>query len=754
MNAFSKDLGSQTYIDLSGLWQFASDINPEGFDPNDVTWKKIKVPSNWYEQGHDFHGWAAYRTSFSLPIGWQSHGVQLIFNGVDYQTKAFVNGEAVGEHEGYFQPFGFDISDHLHKKGENELLVLVNAPLEDPDGKLGKDWSLHKTQVKGILNHHDTRPGGAWGQGGQDRSTGGIWAPVTLKKYQCLGILHQRVTSYKNKVEIDLQVGADGWKNVVLDTRIVPANFKGKTYHHRSTLRLKPGYNEARVKIVTPEPKLWWPYDLGKPNLYHAVTTLSVDNRQRRILPAGVGGDLPFGGSCRDVSKVRFGYRTIAWSNKLKGWLVNGKRLFQRGTNYIGGVHLASLNKKIFQRDIKLMKGAHINTVRVHAHVTAKEFYEVADEEGVLVWQDFPLQWGYEDSEEFQLKALDQVRDMVHGFYNHPSIVAWQIHNEPPWDAWWMDYKYKTYDAKQNKKLDKVLYDRVKSLDKTRIIHKASTNDEHPWYGWYSKHFEDYHKPIKEKLVSEFGAQGLPSKAILKNFLKPSELWPLTETNLKKWEYHNFQPRETFEIAGVEKGKNLNEFIKNSQTYQAHSIKAAAEGLRLQRYSPVAGAFQFMFNEHWESVNWGVMDYKRKAKPSYDALKKGFQPTTAIISPYIYGGMKHIPNQVSVHIINDQHRIFEKASIEIVMHPSGIQKKQKAPVWSKVIQLDIDQDASVPVINIDLSAVDHGSYDIEMVVSDASGKVISTNSYSFIQKQSVGKIANGTGAEKEKSKAL
>lgn len=83
----------------------------------------------------------------------------------------------------------------------------------------------------------------------------------------------------------------------------------------------------------------------------------------------------------------------------------------------------------------------------------------------MVIWQDFPLQWGYIDSPEFISNAQFQAKEMVEQFYNHPSILVWSAHNEPPWDASWMKYKYADYDKNQNLELDNKVFQTLKSLD-------------------------------------------------------------------------------------------------------------------------------------------------------------------------------------------------------------------------------------------------------------------------------------------------
>ncbi|MGZ8250967.1 MAG: sugar-binding domain-containing protein, partial [Methylophilaceae bacterium] len=165
-------------ITLSGQWQFQptniKSVSAETTPDQTQAWQSISVPDNWFRQGKDIHGQAWYRKQFEVAPKVIGRHVRLVFQGVDYASDVWINGHYLGYHEGYFQPFDFDVSRYLHAGG-NELTVLVDSPLEKPDA-----WSFNKRLLKGIFSHHDTRPGGAWSVRGQEQNTGGIWAPVRL----------------------------------------------------------------------------------------------------------------------------------------------------------------------------------------------------------------------------------------------------------------------------------------------------------------------------------------------------------------------------------------------------------------------------------------------------------------------------------------------------------------------------------------------------------------------------------------------
>ncbi|WP_049027717.1 glycosyl hydrolase 2 galactose-binding domain-containing protein, partial [Enterobacter roggenkampii] len=154
---------------LAGEWQ-VQDAN-DSAHPAASGWRPLQVPANWYSAGYDHQGALWYKHAFSLPVQPPDVMSTLVFDGVDYLAEVTLNGQPLGQHEGYFQRFSLDAGQALQR--HNRLVVRVDSPYEDPN----KIWPLHKTVMKGILNQHDTRPGGAWSPQGQDANSGGIWAP-------------------------------------------------------------------------------------------------------------------------------------------------------------------------------------------------------------------------------------------------------------------------------------------------------------------------------------------------------------------------------------------------------------------------------------------------------------------------------------------------------------------------------------------------------------------------------------------------
>ncbi len=149
---------------LDGNWDFKK-LGAENTEQ-----ATIAVPSNWYSAGIEYSGSALYQTNFDIIQYDASKRYWLKFDAVDYQARVALNNIPFTSHTGYFAPFDYEVTDVI-KTDDNLLSVVVSS---ENDRKT-QDWSLNKKALKGVLNHHDTRPGGAWSDRGQDANSGGIW---------------------------------------------------------------------------------------------------------------------------------------------------------------------------------------------------------------------------------------------------------------------------------------------------------------------------------------------------------------------------------------------------------------------------------------------------------------------------------------------------------------------------------------------------------------------------------------------------
>ncbi len=644
----------------------------------------MPVPSNWYVQGLDVSGVVWFARSLHVPASNLRKSIE--FAGVDYACEVYLDGEKVGEHRGYFSPFRIDLPRGL--SGPHLLAVRVDSPRE-----LAGNWSLRKTLIKGVLAHHDTRPGNAWSPLGQDANTGGMWGSVTLASAAHTFFDDVRIaTTRLERTKAELTISG------TLDTRARGMQVRYTVRDRRGAVvarglcELRDGELSASFSLRRPD--LWWPKELGEPNLY-SVT-----------LSAGPAGGL------KDLATFSFGVRTVARS-ATNQFTVNGRSVFLRGTNYIPGQYLASLTREALSGDLDMMAEAHINAIRVHAHVTTPLFYTLADERGFLVWQDAPLQWGYSDSDAFAVEAASQVSRMVSLLYNHPSVFFWAGMNEAPFSSDWMHWKYPDYDPDQNRKLERAVRAALERADISRPFESNSHPSEHAWHGWYAGTYKEFARPTPHSVITEFGAQAVPEVATLRTFLRADQLWPIVGKNLETWEYHDFQLRELRDIAKVPLGARVEDLVRNSQAYQARLTQFAVENLRRQKWQPVTAIFQFMFVEHWASMNWGVVDYLKRPKAGYQALARAYQPVLPIAFSVPQGAL-------GVSIINDGQEPVDGCTLVVRRGPKGDDAPQRIAVDLPANDiLDVEVDFPLPGLGERLTL------DIER----RDGQVISRNAY-------------------------
>jgi beta-mannosidase len=710
-------------VSLNGPWKYhtADLLQAEAYRStvDDSDWPTMPVPSNWTLHGVEHAGAVWFRRHFDVNEAAGRRTV-LVFEGVDYTADVWLNDHYLGFHEGYFERFTFPIGELVRPDGPNLLVVRVNSPYEQREG-----WSLKKRQIKGVFGHHDARPGNAWSDRGQERGTGGIWGDVSLKLSGDVSLDAIRVRpSALSPSGQPLRDGGTGRVTgavavtnalaspVAAQLRIVvePHNFSGGA---RSTSvielnrTLPPGSTVVPFDIDVNDARLWWMWEHGRPNLYRVDATLTTTP-----------------GSTPESGRTVFGLRSIAVEASTGTWRLNGRRVFLRGTNYIATQWLSEMSAERYQEDLTLMRRAGINAVRVHAHIEGEALYQKADEAGILVWQDFPLQWGYEDSPTFIAEAVRQGVRMIDQLEHHPSIVAWSGHNEPPWDATWMKDKYADYSPTQNVALDDALYEAMVARDASRYVHKASLTTEHPWLGWYSGSWTDYAKPTRQALITEFGAQALPALDSLRRFIPESALWPKQDAGWDIWAYHDFQPQETFKNAGVARGSTPTELIANTQRYQAQLVQFAAEAYRRQKHAPVAAIFQFMFNECWPSANWGVVDYWRAPKPGFDALARAYQPVLPSIE--WVPGRRTVAQGIAanVWVVNDLHTAFPNARLEWSLRtPTQV-------VASANVALDVAADSAAAVLRVEQRPA-AGAYELLVELKAADGRRLGWNRQDF-----------------------
>jgi len=419
-----------------------------------------------------------YRRTFTIPRGWKGKNVLLNFGAVDWETKVWVNGREVGTHRGGYDGFSFDITGALKPSGEQEIIVSVFDPTDAGTQPRGK-------QVR--------KPGGIW-----YTPTSGIWQtawlePVDKTHVNSLEIIPDldektirvgtRISAVRGVAKVEVEVFENG-------TRLV----KGAgtmDFSQRAASGFVAGAIRLDVRLHNIRP--WSPdspflYDL-KITVYHQGKKTDEVNSYFAMRKISVGKD-------------------AAGFNRL---CLNNQPLFMLGSLDQGfwpdGIYTAPTDEAL-RYDIEMTKKLGFNMARKHVKIEPDRWYYWADKLGLLVWQDMPSGDKYiggkapdiTRSPESAAQFEAELKALVEGRFNHPSIVMWVPYNEG-WGQW---------DTCR-------IVDLIKQWDPTRLVNNASgwadrgcgdVNDLHKYPGPGAP------KPEEKRagVLGEFGGLGLPVK--------------------------------------------------------------------------------------------------------------------------------------------------------------------------------------------------------------------------------------------------
>ncbi|MBN2375438.1 MAG: cellulase family glycosylhydrolase [Sedimentisphaerales bacterium] len=425
-----------------------------------------------------------YLRSFEIAKGWSGKNILLHFGAVDWETVVWVNGKRVGYHQGGYDAFTFDITEALQPEGRQVIAVKVTDPTD-------KGYQPRGKQV--------LKPKGIW-----YTAVTGIWQTVWLEPVPKGYIRSVKITPDIDRQIVVLNVDAVGISESQIEAEAMLDGFSGKAE--------LSGKNEFTIKI--PNPKLWSP---DSPSLY-----------KLRIKGAGDSVESYFGMRKIEMKKDEAGVNRLFLNNEV---------LFQYGPLDQGwwpdGLYTAPSDEAL-RYDIEVTKKLGMNMLRKHVKVEPARFYYWCDKLGMLVWQDMPSGDKYirgsdpdiKRSKESAGNFVRELKAMIDGLYNQPSIVMWVPYNEG-WGQW---------DTERITKL-------VKWFDPTRLVNSASgwtdrkvgdVNDIHKYPGPAIPPLEDERAAV----LGEFGGLGLPVKG---------HTWQ----DEKNWGYRSYKTSEELTDAYV-----------------------------------------------------------------------------------------------------------------------------------------------------------------------------------------------------------
>ena len=604
-----------------------------------------------------------YKLNFKTLEGQKYAGARLRFCGVDYFCKVWLNGEFLGGHEGYFAPFEFDVGSLLKADGENMLIVKVWAPWDaeiGPErGQFRNSGNPLRDMIKGTYEHAD-------GFIQKDVNPVGIWDEVELCFYDGLYI--------DGKPHIRALPSADfSCAEIKVSAAIIgpPSRFKcviseydtGKVVAAEEFEKGADDTDDIELNFKIDNPRLWSTWDRGDQNLYK----LTICNHTETF---GV----------RSLELIR--------NEKEIAYVLNGKKLYIRGTTYFPDNYISAMYENRYLRDIKAIKAAGCNAVRIHVHVEKPVFYDLCDREGVAVIQDSDLNWTHPTTEEWKDRAVAVVGDMIRMLRNHPSVITWICMNEP------QGYE----DGKMMQKIPgPQLYAEAGRLDPDRpaIIGSGggkdqNSGDTHNYLGSLNgedTHYTEIYNERYERFNTEFGFDAPP---VLTSLYKQPQLY----SRLKN-------------IAGD---------IEKIQYYQYRLIKYFIEHYRRTKYAPCAGFVQFMFIDLSPQSFYGVYDWWGIPKTGAPAMIESNQPVGVFME------YKDAPE--ALWAVNDFDYALGGCRLGYTVTTGGGEL-----VCEGERTVYIGADAAVRVCDFTLDIDNTLSYNVSLILTGPDGKTITRNVY-------------------------
>ncbi len=745
MNKRAKEL-------LNGTWRYHL---PQGGDPMDASgvkardidaWPKVELPVNWYNtEIGDHFGVVWFARLFDADKAQPSRRRFIRFRGVDYRCRVWLNGVLLGDHEGFFNAFEFPVEALLKEKG-NLLVVADDAPMEETEyaylpsrttaeykeplsPEYRPCWPVALKHVKGALSNFWHRPG--WiGRFGYEGNTGGIWNDVEIYSTGPARIVNVRIDAYPVRdarkgyafdgsalanFRLDLDVKGNEAVTARIGMKISGETFSDASISTSRDVVLSPGRTCLHLARTMENPRLWWTWDHGKPDLYKMELSVSI------------------GGKASDTVTDVFGIREVRRLDNGQ-WVLNGKRIFLRGMRYLSSLWLGEGNRDLFREDLQKMLDLNINSVRVGSHVEKEDFYDLCDRMGMLCWQVLPLHWGnYVDDDDLIERAAPMMEDMVRELTNHASVGMWSTYKEP------LVFPFKDRKAPNlYGRLCEVLKEAGQSVDPVHWIHKGDYRDgcqNVTQAGWGNK-FPDYRQRVRKDApqIVEFGSMAVAPMATVNKILSPEEQWP---PRWDRWFYLNLDPYWIHMMdIDVDKLSGIEELIEATQDYEYRVIKESGEYLRQRKYDPAASMYLYFWSDPYPCLGGaGVLDYYRNKYKAFDAFVPMYQPFMVSVEwakdPFVVGYVKYYaPGEVfkaHLWLTNDTDQDRKKVTVEWSIANDG-----KAHAKGSLPPCDSGADSSLVAgdMEVALPADAKGNWRVDVRALEGK-KELSTNFFVF-----------------------
>lgn len=662
-------------ISLNEGWQFSQKGKDTWYDaevPGSVQRDLIRhgvLPDPYYGTNEEKVQWPEmedwdFRKTFNITEDQlKSDDAFLFFEGLDTHADVFLNGSRILQTQNMFVGHRVSVKNSL-LEGENSLYIRFYSPIERMDPAritTGHEYPADNDHSEQRLSVYNRKApyhfGWDWGMRLVQM---GIWKPISLTFYNSariddLYIKQNKVSKQKAELENQIEIYS------LSDTKaIVSVEYSLKNNDSESLnkeIELNKGKNIVSLETVIDNPQLWMPIGWGEQHLYDFKVNLQIDN----IIV--------------DSKQVRTGLRSVRLVQEPDEhgrsfyFEVNGLPIFAKGSNYIPGeIMRTQQDEAFYNRLFNNVTDANMNFIRIWGGGTYEDnyFYQLADEKGILVWQDFIFGCTpYPSDDAFLANVADEVEWNVKRLRNHASLAFWCGNNEVEeglkyW-GWEKRYSKDVMDAwfeGYDKTFRQVIPALVEKYDGTRsYIHgspydsnwgqldKFKSSDVHDWGLWHGRMPFEAMANRLPRFASEFGFQSFPEMKTIRTFAKEEDFdidsdvmqihqkSPIGNTIIKQYMDMYYHTPKSFE-----------DFVYVGLIMQGNGMEEAVEANRRGR-PYCMGALYWQINDDWPVVSWSSIDYYDNWKAQHYKMRNIFAPLAL--------GVEFRDNKLSYYSMSD-----------------------------------------------------------------------------------------------------
>lgn len=594
-------------------WARAKKWGPHFFAEN---WKEYR----WMEDVF----WI-YQTKLDLPKRENGQRVVFVCKGVDYRFTLRLNGATLHDQEGMFTPFEADLSNA--KSGDLLEVVVYPAPksCEKPVDRNQANQSVKPAVSYEWDFHPRLIPLGIWDE---------AFVEVRPAHHLCSAETRYELSADLKSAQIAVSADLEGSSDAKLLWQLLDPN--GKVV---ATEKLPAAASIVNWSATLANPELWWPNGQGAQPLYTSRVSLvnsageasgvresRVGFRRVRLVMAPGSWDIPIG---HEFPKGP--------SNPPITMEVNGRSIFCKGSNWVGpDIFPGTVTAETYRPLLDLVKSSNMNMLRLWggAAINKTAFYEMCDERGIMIWQEFPLACNRYEGTPAYLKVLDQEsKSIIRKLRGHACLVMWCGGNEL-----FNNWSLMTNQDLALRLLNRNTYD----LDPLRPFLMTS-----PIMGMGHGHYL-FRDPMGNEVFqlfarsrcsayTEFGCPGPASVETLKKIIPESELFPPRRGT--SWVSHH-----AFDAWGADPGswlmlhliedyfgacKSLEDVVNGGQLLQGEGYKCIFEESRRQKPT-AAMALNWCFNEPWPTAaNNSLVSWPHEPKRGLAQVARACRPVLA-----------------------------------------------------------------------------------------------------------------------------